>query len=205
MTEAAAAAPAAAPAAPAAAPAPAATPGAVTPEAGSALAPEAASAQSTGDYWADIQSSFEGELNEPVFNEFKAISTRYNLPPEAAKEIFALSAKLEGTPEEQQAAHADAVAAQSNEWLGQLKALPEIGGANFEQSRAVTAKVMALATPELRNFLNTTGLGNHPELFKFIHTIGSKISEGTLINGGHAPAGAGQRKPNAEVFYGSKN
>ncbi|MEC7472463.1 MAG: hypothetical protein VX946_03765 [Pseudomonadota bacterium] len=39
-------------------------------------------------------------------------------------------------------------------------------------------------SPELRQVLNDSGLGNHPELVKFCHRIGKAISDDSLVLGG---------------------
>jgi len=161
------------------------------------------SAENTGDIYAGLK--VDGEVNDELFVSFKDIAQKYEISPEAAQEILNLQDKMMPSEEEIAAFRQQAVTEQAETWLGQLKALPDLGGKNFEASKAQASKVMQLASPELRQYLNETGLGNHPEIFKFIHTISTKMSEASMINTGHVPAGGGQRKANHEVFYPPSN
>ncbi|MEI6907818.1 peptidase, partial [Klebsiella pneumoniae] len=52
-------------------------------------------------------------------------------------------------------------------------------------------------TPELKEYLNGTGLGNHPELVKAFIKVGKAMSEDGMVTGKEG----GQRSA-AEVLYG---
>lgn len=68
------------------------------------------------------------------------------------------------------------------DWAKQLKADKELGGANFEKAATVAAQARdAVGTPELIKLLNDTRLGNHPEIFRLFHKIGTAIGEGSIF------------------------
>lgn len=67
-----------------------------------------------------------------------------------------------------------------NGWAEQTKTDKEIG-ANLEANVALAAKARdAFSTPEFAQFLNESGLGNHPEMIRTFMRIGQKISEDTI-------------------------
>ena len=56
-------------------------------------------------------------------------------------------------------------------------------------------------TPELREALDQTGMGSHPEVIRVFSRIGAAISEGKVITGGIGTQDAD--KTQAEVMYPS--
>lgn len=82
---------------------------------------------------------------------------------------------------------------QTKAWRDAVAADPEIGGphleANVAHARAVINKY---GSPAFVAALNETGLGNHPELVRFVVNIGKAAADdGTLVSG--ARGGAGQK------------
>lgn len=71
------------------------------------------------------------------------------------------------------------------EWPAQVKADKELGGDKLQENLAVALKARdAFATPELRKLLETTPLGNHPEMIRFFYRAGKAISEDGFVPGG---------------------
>jgi len=63
-------------------------------------------------------------------------------------------------------------------WLTQARADREIGGSKWHGSIAAASSVVErFATPELLDYLNITGAGNHPELIRLMARIGDAIGE----------------------------
>lgn len=91
---------------------------------------------------------------------------------------------------------------QMNDWAAQAKADPELGGDKFDATVTTAQKAMQqFGTPELRTFLNESGIGNHPQVIKLFHKIGSAISEDkVLISGSDATEGA--PKSHAQSMFG---
>lgn len=82
-------------------------------------------------------------------------------------------------------------------WADTAKKDPEIGGDKWEASvQAATRAVNTLGTPALKEYLNASGGGNHPELIRFMAKAGAMISEDIPASGGAGGAG----KP-AEAAY----
>lgn len=79
-----------------------------------------------------------------------------------------------------------------------MKADKEIGGDKLTASLSKAQQALeTFGTPELKEYLNETGLGNHPELVKAFVKIGKAMSEDNMVSA----ANTGQRSA-AEVLYG---
>jgi len=71
----------------------------------------------------------------------------------------------------------------SRQWAEETKADPEVGGAKYDESRALAAKARDAFfgdLPEFREFLTTTQLTNHPAMLKGFARIGRQISDGSI-------------------------
>ena len=66
------------------------------------------------------------------------------------------------------------------QWAEQSKADPEFGGANFNQNMGqIAAAYRQFATPELKQLLDASGLGNHPEVMRLFYRVGKALSQDT--------------------------
>lgn len=75
--------------------------------------------------------------------------------------------------------------AQQNALNEGLNGLKSEWGAAFDQNLNMAKNaVKAYATPELVEFLETTGLGNDPRVIQLFHNIGKTISEDSTLEGG---------------------
>ena len=143
-------------------------------------------------------------IDEAVMPDVHALFKELGLPQDKASEVLgkllAIQEKLNGTPEQQQEAMHQQVSELNAGLAEQCKALSGIGGENFNQSLETASKVMlAFGTPELRDLVTYTAVGSHPEFFKFIHAIGSKMSPDVFEHGGES-AKTSQRP--ADVMFG---
>ena len=69
-------------------------------------------------------------------------------------------------------------------WVKDAKSDKEFGGEKFDQNIAVAVKAReTFGTPEFVEMLDTSGLGNHPEMVRFLFRVGSQISEGRMVAG----------------------
>jgi hypothetical protein len=80
----------------------------------------------------------------------------------------------------------------------------EFGGDKFDENLAIANRAFKeLGTPALRELLDKSKLGNHPELLKWAAKVGRLLGEDTHVAGGLQPT-EGERKSAAEKLYGSK-
>lgn len=150
------------------------------------------------------------ELDEAMANKFTDVAKDLNLDNEQANKIVALYS--EKMMEEQQS-RTDAWQKQVSDWEGELKSDPDFGGAKFaENAEIAKIAVNKFGGDELKEALNTTGLGNHPALVKFMYKVGSAMSEDSFnvesSNGNSQQATAqslysnSKMNPQKEVKYG---
>lgn len=152
------------------------------PEAPAAATAEAPGQPATPVEYTDFAVPDGMEMDAEVLTNFKGIAKELGIPQEAAQKLIDLQASLET---KRSAAAEQAQAAQKQQWADQVKADPELGGANFDKTVETAIKaVEKYGTPELRDLLSETGMGNHPLMVKFCHAIGKALSEDGLVMGG---------------------
>ena len=121
------------------------------------------------------------EFDAELGGDLKTFAKEQNLSQEQAQKLADLGAKQ---LQKFQAAQADAVAQAREAWQSEARADKEYGGDKFDESLASAKKAVdAFATPELKTLLNQTGLGNHPELIRFMVRAGKAISEDRFDGG----------------------
>ena len=159
-------------AAPVAAAAAVETPAAETPAADepfSVKAPEGAEA-----YQADFD-KFAGDMDGWLKANPNA-SVR-----EALAEAAARQAKLVGESQAQAMAQRDQ---QISAWGDELKADKDFGGEAFDKNVATAIKGLeAVGSPELRQMLDQTGLGSHPEIVRAFKKVGELVADAPFATG----------------------
>lgn len=137
------------------------------------------------------------ELDQELLGEFETTARELGLSQENAAKLFGIGTKLAGKLMAGQVDSVnDLLATSSKQWEETSKADKEFGGDALDANLAVAKKALdTFGTPELRQLLNDTGLGNHPELVRYSYRVGKGISEDGLIRGGAVNAGA------AKPFY----
>lgn len=134
------------------------------------------------------------ELDENAAPLVQDLFKELGLPQDKAQSVLdkllQIDQARQPTAEQIEQQQVEAIGALNKSWADECAKLPDIGGDNFNKSLEVTSKVMVkFATPEFRDMLNRSALGSNPEFFKFIHSIGSAMSQDTLEHGGNAGKG----------------
>ncbi len=140
----------------------------------------------------------EGTQVDAAYQEkFEGIARELNLTQEQASKLYALGGEM---AQAQQAAFQNALTEQSVKWVEATRTDKEIGGDKFDASVANARKALATyATPELRELLEATRVGDHPEIIRLFNRIGQTISDDTIVN---APSSGGsERKSAASVLF----
>lgn len=136
------------------------------------------------------------EAATPVFKELGLTNDQANkLMPVAAEFAKDIASGIE-------ARQLQEVTAWRNERLTEAKADPEVGGAKWDESIALSAKALdqfgATKGSEFRNWLTETGLGNHVEFIRMFSKIGREVGEGGFTR---ADAGAKTDAPIWDRIY----
>lgn len=120
-------------------------------------------------------------LDTAAVEEFSAIAKELGLEQGKAQAIADIAVKMQQRAAENQAALVES-------WVEQVKTDKDLGGDKLTENLAIAKKALdAFGSPELRDVLNATGLGNHPEIIRAFYKAGKAISEDRFIPG--APKG----------------
>jgi hypothetical protein len=141
----------------------------------------------------------EGRVfDSEVMASYSQVAKELNLSQESAQRLLdAVGPKMA----ERQMAMIEAT---RNGWADNSKSDREFGGEKLSENLGVAKKALdAYGTTELRTLLNETGLGNHPELIRFMFRAGKAISEDRMVSGSATQAKAGPRSfaDLAEALY----
>jgi hypothetical protein len=79
---------------------------------------------------------------------------------------------------------------------------PEFGGEKFEENLGIAKKALdAFGSPELTEYLQLSGAGNHPEVIRAFVKVGKAISEDRLVSPESGHGTGGPKKSREEVMY----
>jgi hypothetical protein len=125
------------------------------------------------------------EFDAEVITVFSEVAKELNLPQKAAQQI------LDKVAPAIEARQVEQVQALRQEWADTSKADKEFGGDRIAENLSVAKKALdQFGNPELRELLEMSGLGNHPEVIRFMFKAGQAISEDRYVGqsgGGKTP------------------
>lgn len=126
------------------------------------------------------------EFDSEVLGAYEDIARELDLSQEAAQKILdKVAPALAG----QQSKHVEAVTSQ---WREASQSDTEFGGEKLSENLAVAKKALdSFGTAELRDLLEKSGLGNHPEMIRMLYRTGKAISEDSFVAGGNSEAQKG--------------
>lgn len=143
----------------------------------------------------EFQAAEGQELDGAALEQFEPIARELNLSNEQAQKLVDAYPKILAGVQHRQA---EAWQKQTEGWAETVKADKEIGGDKLTANLSAAQRALdQFGTPELKEYLEGTGLGNHPELVKAFIKIGKAMSEDGMVDGSNQ----GQRSA-AEVLYG---
>lgn len=99
--------------------------------------------------------------------------------------------------------------AASKAWIEQSTADKEFGGDKFEENRAIALRAFdAFGTPELKQILIDSHLGDHPELIRWAYRVGKQLGPDNKFVPGDRPngeqAGTFEERAARKLFTKSK-
>lgn len=81
-----------------------------------------------------------------------------------------------------------AVQRERTNWRAELRSDPELGGENFDKTRLHLSTVMRkFGNNEVKDILNSTGLGDHPAFVRMFNAIGASMSQEVNVIKGTQP------------------
>lgn len=136
------------------------------------------------------------ELDTEALKDFEPVARELNLTNEQAQKLVDAYPKILAGVQQRQA---DAWQKQTEQWAADVKADKDIGGDKLTSNLSAAQRALEqFGSDDLKEYLNGTGLGNHPALVKFCVKVGKAMSEDKMVTGGNE----GQRSA-AQVLYGN--
>lgn len=124
----------------------------------------------------DLPDDFD--MNQDTLAEYHTFAKENNLTQEQAQRGVDMVAQMKQAEMQQWVE-------QQKSWVEDAKADAEFGNDKFDESIAVAVKARdSFGTSEFNEMLDSSGLGNHPEMIRFLHRVGKAISENSVIVGG---------------------
>ena len=150
-------------------------------------------------------------IDDQSITDFQDLARKWNLPQEGAQDFVDFEvARTARINERMSESVLEAVEQQQKDWVQAIKDDGEIGGKDHAKHVATANRAMdALGTPELKALMDPyhpetnpegMGLGSHPEMVRFFHRVGTRITEGSPAA---AQGGEKARKSDVDVFYSS--
>lgn len=138
------------------------------------------------------------ELDAQLLDGFKATAAKVGLDSAKAQTVFDNFVAFQ---QAQTKSVNESFAKQDAAWAAELKADPLLGGSKWDATRADIGRVAQhfKAGPALK-LLESAGLGNHPELVRFVASVGRALREDSIA-GTRQSGGAGERQPFGDVAY----
>ncbi len=127
-------------------------------------------------------------IDTDVLSEAEPILRELNLTNDQANKLMPFAGALvKKTMDRAEAAITDRAITQRKEWANAYEADPEIGGANKADTEIAAARAFdhyGLKKGEgLRQLLDESGLGNHPDMIRFVSGVGRDLAEGSFDRG----------------------
>ncbi|OJH26014.1 peptidase [Enterobacter kobei] len=128
------------------------------------------------------------ELDSEALKDFEPVARDLNLTNEQAQKLVDAYPKILAGVQQRQA---EAWQAQTEQWAADVKADKEIGGDKLTANLSAAQRALdQFGDPELKEYLDSTGLGNHPALVKAFIKVGKAMSEDKVVTGGHESGGS---------------
>lgn len=134
------------------------------------------------------------EVDQARLDQFKGLAKELGLTADAAKKVVEMEvARVQQAAEQ----HLKTITG----WADAVKSDKEIGGDKLAENLATARKAIDLGPPELKELLNSTGLGNHPAVVKWALAVGKKLSEDAFVPGGKTTVPQNTEEARAARMY----
>ncbi len=149
--------------------------------------------------WRLDPKTFEGSDIDPAFiDSYSGLAKKYGMNQENATSLLKDAAEIMNRMD------AENVTRQTNEWIDQSRNDREFGGAALNANLAIAKKALeTYGTPEIKQLLETTGLGNNPELIRFFWRVGKTLVEDGVVTGQMGGNGIKTFDDAARKLYGN--
>jgi len=141
----------------------------------------------------ELTASEGRDFDPAVLEAYSEVARELNLSNGEAQKLLDKVAPVMHARQQEQ------LATIKSDWEHASKADKEIGGDKLNENLGIAKKALdAFGTPELKSLLVESGLGNNPEVIRFMLRAGKTISEDKVHNGRASPNGD---KSHADRLY----
>jgi len=153
-------------------------------------------ATGTPDAYSEFNVPEGMDIDSAMMDKASPIFQEIGLSQDQAQMVVDLyGEKMQEIAQEQ----ANAYTQQLTAWEGDVKADKELGGDAFDANIGIALKGLEqFGTPELKDFLETSGAGSHPEVIRAFYRMGKLVSEDNP-GGTHSPAQG--KTDHASILY----
>ena len=142
------------------------------------------------------------KLDGGTLEAFTGLARELNLTNENANKVAEL---FRSRFEADNLARVDSLA---RDWAAQTTADPEIGGARMPETMSAARKALTLGRPEFVKLLapiaeGGSGIGAHPEVIRFLASVGKALSEDKFVAAKGAPTAPVEQGNYAQRLYGT--
>ena len=124
------------------------------------------------------------ELDPEVLTAFGEVAKELDLPQDAAQKVLDKVAPV------MQARQAEQVEQAKTEWAESSQSDQEFGGENLNANLEIAKSALnAFGTDPFKQLLSESGLGNHPEVIRFMYRAGKAISEDSYVGNSEGAVG----------------
>ena len=129
-------------------------------------------------------------LDPDVLTAFGEVAKELDLPQEAAQKVLDKVAPVI------QARQAEVAEQARIDWAESSKSDDEFGGENLNANLEVAKTALnAFGTDPFKQLLSESGLGNHPEVIRFMYRAGKAISEDSYVGNSQGANAQGSNVP----------
>jgi len=136
------------------------------------------------------------ELDQAQVDEFSPVAKELGLSQDKAQKLVGLYAKIKEEGElNQQKQWAETIST----WREEATKDTDYGGLKFQESLGMARKTLdAFGNEKVKQALNDSGMGNHPEMIRLFVNIGRAISDDSFVFGKAAQAAP---KSHADILF----
>lgn len=150
--------------------------------------------------WSLDPKTFEGSDIDPAFiDSYASLAKKYGMNQENATSLLKDAAEILNRMD------VETVMKQRNAWAEESRNDKEFGGAALDANLAIAKKALdTYGTLEIRQLLETTGLGNNPEMIRFFWRVGRTLTEDGTVTGSTGANGIRTFDEAAKKLYGAQ-
>ncbi len=138
------------------------------------------------------------ELDPEVLNAFGDVAKELDLPQKDAQKVLDKVAPV------MQARQAKVIEQAKLDWANASQSDTEFGGENLNQNLDIAKQSLnSFGTDALKSLLQESGLGNHPEMIRFMYRAGKAIGEDSYVGNSEGAMSRGADIP--KDFNGKAN